>query len=102
MTSSAGLNDAGDCMCIAHNRPEDGRVADDTGPAGEGLKSELSAPLSTTKTAYFPNSTPQFKSSSLPMNRRSRKKKGVGKAALDKSNLKWHPASHFKGNSEHT
>lgn len=62
------------CVCIATITPEDGRVVDETWlhgawflpvaalDAGEGYKSELWAPLSTTKPAYFLNSTPPFKS----------------------------------------
>ena len=57
-------------VCIATITPEDGRVVDETWlrgawaptmaalDAGEGLNSELWAPLSTTKPAYFLNSTP--------------------------------------------
>lgn len=59
-------------LCIAKITPEDGRVVDETWlltvvalDAGEGLNSELSAPLSTTKPAYFLNSTPPFISSCI-------------------------------------
>lgn len=64
-------------VCIATITPEDGRVVDETWlrgawilteaalDAGEGLNSELWAPLSTTKPAYFLNSTPPFKSSCI-------------------------------------
>ena len=43
ITSYAGLNDAGVCMfmCIVHNTPEDGRVADDTGGAGSSCRGGL-------------------------------------------------------------
>lgn len=64
-------------MCIATITPEDGRVVDETwlhgarllavavSDAEEGLNSELWAPLSTTKPAYFLYSTPSFKLSRI-------------------------------------
>lgn len=91
-------------VCIATITPVDGRVVDETWlhwawlltvaalDAGEGLNSELWAPLSITKPAYFLNSTPPFKSSCILW---------IVNAELDKSNSDWHLASHFKGTSKH-